>query len=192
MLLTALLVSVQKQPITGKTLKDILKLEPSLNLTFENNIVLVDLANIVATESSKRVSSSHWSILHASHHCLPIRHGNHYKAYLHGTLLCLKQYYQFCMWGNGVEHVQELKSQYAPECMRFRFSEITTSQNARIWDIYVPLGFHINLTVTDLKMTYHPCSHCHANLVKDGSYTRQGLAIDNYTRVCQRTVPNLF
>ena len=190
MLLTALLVNIQNQPMAAKTLKDVWKLQPSFNMTFGNTIFEIDLANIVASESDNhdnRLSSSHWSIRQALHHCSLIRHGSHYKVYLHGALLCLEQYYQFCIRGNAVAQVQELKSQYASECMQFRFSETTPSQNARIWDIHVPLGFHINLTVTNLQMNYHPRGHCYGNLVKDGRYTGQGLAIDNYTTVCQRT-----
>ncbi len=89
------------------------------------------------------------------------------------------------MPGNAVVHVQEMTSQNELECMRFRFSETNFSQNAKIWDIRVSLGFHINLTVTDLQVTYHPRSH--SNLVKGGHYTGQGLAIGNHTAVCQRT-----
>ncbi len=92
-----------------------------------------------------------------------------------------------CIPGNAAVHVQEMALLYAPECMRFRFSEPIFSQNARRWDIRVALGFHLNLTVIDLQMTYHPSSHCHSNLVKDGHYTGQGVAIGNHIAVCQRT-----
>ena len=91
------------------------------------------------------------------------------------------------MPGNAVADVQELNSKHGPECMRLRFSETTLSQNAKIWDIHVPLGFHINLTVTNLQMTYHPRAQCYGIQVKDGRYTGQGLAVDNYNTVCQRT-----
>ena len=185
MLLTALLVHVL--PITGQTLKDVLKSEPSQNVTFGNTIWGVDFANIAASETSNRLSSSHWSILHALHHCFLKRYSSNYEAYFRGVLLCLKQYYHFCIRGNAVTHVQEMKSLHAPECMRFRFSEPIPSQNAKIWDIHVPLGFHINLTVTDLQMTYHPRAQCYDIQLKDGRYTGQGLAIDKYTTVCQRT-----
>ncbi len=186
MLLTALLVHVQKQRITGQTLKDVFKLEPALSMAHGNNYWGVDLSNMVASESSNRLSSSHWSIRYAFDQCLLIRYSSNYKAYLHGSLLCLKQYYQFCIRGNAVAQAQELTSQHAPECMRFRFAETTFCQNAKIWDIHVPMGFNINLTVTDLQMTYHPVE-CYDSQARDGRYTGQGLAIDNYTTVCQRT-----
>ncbi len=49
------------------------------------------------------------------------------------------------------------------------------------------MGFYINLTVIDLQMTYHPHGHCYSNLVKDGHYIGQGLAVGNHVAVCQRT-----
>ena len=60
-----------------------------------------------------------------------------------------KEYYHFCMRGNVVAHVQELTSQYPRDCMQFRFSEPFLSRNARIWDIQIPVGFYINITVID-------------------------------------------
>ncbi len=195
MLLTTLLVRVQNDFLPEQTLQDALNLGPILKKTLKNNYWGVDLGNTVVSESGNhdnRLSSSHWSIRQALHHCSLIRHGSHYKAYLHGALLCLEQYYQFCIGGNAVAQVQELKSQYVSECMQFRFSETTTSQNARIWDIHVPLGFHINLTVINLQMNYHPHAQCLEIPVKDGRYTGQGLAIDNYATVCQRSKQNSF
>ena len=186
LLLTALLVHVHNYLVAGQKLQDILKSGPSRNMTLRNIFWGIDLTNIVASESNNQLSSSHWSICHAFHHCLPIRHSSNYKAYLHGALLCLKQYYQFCIQGNAVAQVQELKSRHAPECMRFKFSETTRSRDAQIWDIYVPLEFHINLTVTDLQLTYHPVE-CHDSQARDGRYTGQGLAIDNYATLCERT-----
>ncbi len=186
-LLTALLVHVQNHPVTGQTLKDVLKSDTSQSMTFGNNILWVDFANVLASEASNRISSSHWSIRVASHYSVLIRHGSHYKVYLNGALLCFKTYYKYCLRGNAVEQARELKSQHAPECMRLKFLQPKSSQNARIWDIPVPLGFQINLTVTDLKMTHHPRGQCYGNLGKDGPYTGQGLAIDNYGIVCQRT-----
>ena len=186
MLLTVLMVHTQKQLITGQKLKDVLTSEPFLKSTFRNIFGGVDLTNNAASELSNRISSSHWSIRVASHHCLLIRHGSNYKVSLEGALLCLKRYYQFCMQRNAVPHIPELTSQYASVCTQFRFSEPSPSRNARIWDIRVPLGFHINLTVTDLQITYHPGAQCHDSQVNNGLYTGQGLAIDNYTTVCQR------
>ena len=187
MLLTALLVSVQKQSMAAKSLKDTFKLEPSLHRTFGNTFGGMDLSSIVSSELNNGLPRSHHSIHHALDHCLPIRHGSHYKAYIQGALVCFKQHYQYCLWENGVAQIKKLKSQYAPECMRFSFSEQTPSQNERKWNIHVSQGFHINLTVIDLQMAYHPRRHCHGSLVKDGRYTGQGLAIDNYATVCQRT-----
>ncbi len=184
MLITVLLV--HKHMISGQMLKHVLKKDPSLNRTFVKKFVGVDLTNIGTDEPSNRLSSSHWSIRVALHRCLQIRYDRAYIAYLHGSLLYRKRYYQFCVRGNAVAHVQEWMAQYTPECMRFKFSEPSLSWNARIWDVHVPLGFHINLTVTDLQMTYHPHGHCHGTLIKDGRYTGQGLAIGNYTAVCQR------
>ena len=186
-LLPIMLIYVQKHSVTGQTLKDVLKFEPFGKITLGRKFWGIDLANLVASESSDWLSSSHWSIRHALHHCLRIRQSSNYKTDLHGAVFCLKQYYKFCIRENAVTHAQQLKSHHPPECMRFRFSETTLSQNAKIWDIHVPLGFHINLTVTDLQMTYHPRGQCYGNHVKDGRYTGQGLAIDNYTTVCQRT-----
>ena len=183
MLITVLLVHKQ---ISGQILKDVLKKDPSLNRTFVKKFMGIDLTSIATDEPSNRLSSSHWSIRVALHRCLQIRYDRAYIAYLHGSLLYRKRYYQFCVRGNAVAHVQEWMAQYTPECMRFKFSEPTLSRNARIWDIHVPLGFHINLTVTDLQITYHPRGHCHGSLVKDGRYTGQGLAIGNYTAICQR------
>ncbi len=58
MLLTALLVHVQKHLVTGETLKYVLKLEPSRKITLENEVFGVNLANMVASEVSNRLPSS--------------------------------------------------------------------------------------------------------------------------------------
>ncbi len=186
-LLIAMLFNVKKQPTTGHTLKDVLKSEHFLKSPFWKIFLGVDVANIAASGQGNLLSSSQWSIRFASHYCLVITHGHNYKTYLYGTLTCLNGYHQFCIRGNAAAHVQEMTSERAPNCMQVRFSEQTPSQKARIWDIHVLPGFHINLTVTDLQMTYHPRGHCHDIVVQDGRYTGQGLAIGNYAKVCQRT-----
>ena len=178
----------QTQLLSGQTLKDILKLKLSVRRAVLKNYALgVDMSNIADSEPLNQLSSSQWSIHLALHHCLLIRHGSNYKAYIHGALLCFTGYYKFCMQENAAVRVKKLTSQYAPECMRVRFSEPVPSRNARIWDIHVPLGFHINLTVIDLQMTYHPLNLCLGNMVQEGRYTGQGVAIGNYTTICERT-----
>ena len=79
MLLTALLVHVQKHLVTGETLKYVLKLEPSRKITLENEVFGVNLANMVASEVSNRLPSSQWSIRQALHLCLLIRNSSNYK-----------------------------------------------------------------------------------------------------------------
>ncbi len=185
-LLTALLGNVL-HCISGQTLKEVLKYRPFLSKTFFDKLFGSDFAIIAATGPINRLSSLHWNIRLGLRHCLMIYHGTNYKAYVHGTLVCLNGYYHFCMSEDAVTHVQELTSQYAPGCMRFRFSEPIPSQNAMTWDIQVNMVFHINLTVLDLQMTYHPQSRCHNSLVKDGRYNGQGLAIGNHIAVCRRT-----
>ena len=185
-LLTALLAHILHCISGQKTLKEVLKSEPYRNRTLFREMKF-DFAIIAAIEPINRLPSLHWNIRVALQHCLLIHHATNYKAYVQGALVCLKEYYHFCMPGNAVTRVQELTSQYAPECMGFRFSEPIPSHNAEMWDIRVPMRFHINVTVLDLQMTYHPRTHCHHSRVKNGRYIGQGLAIGNRIAVCQRT-----
>ncbi len=70
---------------------------------------------------------------------------------------------------------------------KYEIQVYRASRNAMTWDIHVPMGFQINVTVLDLHMTYHPQTHCHHSLMKNGRYNGQGLAIGNRTSVCQCT-----
>ncbi len=174
--------------LSAQTLKEVLKSEPFITRTFFHKVSEFDFAITAGIEPIDRLPSLHWNIRVALQHCLLIHHGTNYKDYVHGALVCCKGYYHFCMPGNAVTHGQELTSHYARECMRFRFSEPISCRNAVVWEIQVPMEFHINLTVLDLQMTYHlPYSHCDNSLVKNGRYIGQGLAIGNHSTVCQRT-----
>ncbi len=185
MLIIILLVHVQVCWLSGQTQKEVLTSKPYQDRTYF--YYTGEFANNAVQDAVSLISSSHMSVRFALHHCVLKQHLGLYQAYIRGALLCSEEYYQFCILGNDVVHAQKSTSKYATECMRVILSEPTPSQNARIWDIRVPAGFHVNLTVIDLQMTYHPHTHCHPNLVKDERYTGQGLAIGNYTAVCQST-----
>ena len=109
--------------ISGHILKEVLKSEPSVLEDVTGTWVGVDVANIAGSEAVSQLSSFRWSVRVAFRHCLQTPHGNHYKAYQREVLVCINEYYQFCMPRNVVAHVQELSSQYARDCMQFRFSE---------------------------------------------------------------------
>ncbi len=179
-----LLVNLQWHFTPAQNLNEVLKLQGQSEKTssWEKKRFFPSLD---ANEFDIRLSSWPWSIRVALNYCLPIQHAITYRTFQLGVRLCLKGYYRYCTTGNSVTNIPEMKPSFATECMRIRFSEAVFSCDAKTWDIQVPAGFNINLTVKYLEITYHP--NLSRDLIKNGNFLGHGLAIGNFTAVGERT-----